>query len=132
MPTQQIVRTDFPVAAATMSSQTTKPTADRSSASIECEDSNAKIFKLMLNTDASANTSWTLCNNSDNIFQSSSSLDSDADYVERIFVSPNNDNGYRFEVHNIGEGCYKGYVRGTLMFESCGDGVHDFTLNLPR
>ena len=109
-------------------SPTTKLTVNNSSSSQTiCEDDNAKLFKLILTTDAaSSNISWTLYANSDNntLIQSSSSSDT-TEYVKRICVTPKS---YKFEVSNIGEGCYEGYLRGNLIFESCEDGVHDFTL----
>jgi hypothetical protein len=123
-------RTEFPVAAAAaITNPTTKPTDVNSISTQVCEDSNAKFFKLILNANASSSTtSWTLYDNSGNIVERSGSiLDTDTEYVKRICVTPNS---YRFEVSGIGEGCYEGYLRGNLIFESCDDGVHDFTLEL--
>jgi hypothetical protein len=112
------IASEFPV---------TAPTADFSTSSHVCEGSNAKFFKLSINAGASSNTSWTLYDSSDSIVQSGSILDSGTEYVKRICVTPNS---YSFEVSGIGEGCYEGYLRGKLTFEACGDGVHDFTVEL--
>ena len=85
-----------------------------------CDDSTSKIFKLTLKTDTYSNTSWTLYEDSWNIYQSNSNLDKDSEYTERICVIPNY--SYRLDVSDIGYGCYKGHLRGELIFDSCNDG----------
>jgi len=44
-------------------------------------------------------------------------------YVKRLCVLPGK---YKFVIVNSEEACYDGYLRGSLMFEECGDGEYDF------